>query len=270
MSLLRGDEKTAYARDVHPDWNFSIAGAAVAVVPAAPRFDAYSEYFDVAVPALATAGFLAATIPAIVLAQVRAVTATGRVLPAGPMDRAKGVMDALHDQRRSGPKYVELAVQPPLPDDGNRYISGLAVEVRPGSHNQTTYLLGQSLLANGSLIAGWNVERDAPNDIWADSREKERTAIARAAFARAVAANCPRDLPLVPRDAFLIVRHVPTRDEDNTWRTWLGALGGASWSRDAWGLNNPLASWRPRSMASLVEPALGSPVRYEVWLPDRA
>ena len=57
------------------------------VVPAAPRFDHYREYFDVAIPEIARAKLGAARTPCVVVARVSARPAPGYVLPSGPKDR---------------------------------------------------------------------------------------------------------------------------------------------------------------------------------------
>jgi hypothetical protein len=85
-----------------------------AVVPAAPVFERHLEYFEAAVPLLAAAD-LKLTSPLVIIARVTAPTALGRSRPAGPRDRVKALMDALHDQRRKPPFYRELNGVAPSP-----------------------------------------------------------------------------------------------------------------------------------------------------------
>ena len=70
----------------------------------------------------------------IVIARVTARLPGGMSRPGGPKDRAKGLMDALHDGRKQGPKYADLGVPAPLPDDDPRFVHGLGGEssLRPG------------------------------------------------------------------------------------------------------------------------------------------
>lgn len=246
-------------------WNFSLHTGDGIDIPAAPRFDKYEEFFTEAIPVIAVSD-LRVEPPVVVLAQVEDLPAPGRRLPAGPMDRAKALMDCLHDQRRKGPKYADLNVPPPLPDDDSRYVAGLAVEVRSATRKAVHLRLGQGLAVNGSLVYSRDVDVEAPNDVWADARGKQKISLARVEFAKAVATSFLQPPPLVPEPTSLVIRHPPTRDEDNTWRTWVGALGGAAWSHEAWGGKSPLKLWRPFSIASLVDHDLTCPVRYELWL----
>jgi hypothetical protein len=246
-------------------WNFSLHAGEGVDVPAAPRFDKYEEFFNEAIPQIAAAD-LRAEPPVLVLAQVEDLAAPGRQLVAGPMDRAKALMDCLHDQRRKGPKYADLNVPPPLPDDDSRYVAGLAVEVRSATRKQVHLRLGQGLEVKGSLVYSLDVDVEAPNDVWADARGKEKISLGRVEFAKAVANSFLQVPPFIPEPTSLVIRHPATRDEDNTWRTWVGALGGASWSHEAWGRQPPLKLWRPFSIASLVDRDLPCSVRYELWL----
>jgi hypothetical protein len=65
---------------------FDARDAVTAVVPAAPVFDRYQAYFDVAVPVLAAAE-LSPPRPTMIVARVTAPVALGRKLAAGPRPR---------------------------------------------------------------------------------------------------------------------------------------------------------------------------------------
>src|SRR5437879_3871714 len=93
------------------EWVFDTDGAWRATVDDVPRGDRAADWYDVAVPQIATAGKGRAATPCVVVARVnvaRAVAATGR---------AKRLLDALHDLRPTGRKYAEFRTAPPLQDD---------------------------------------------------------------------------------------------------------------------------------------------------------
>ena len=118
-------------------WRFWIVDPWTAAVPAAPSEDHRTVFFEAAVPVLAASGTPAAAGPLIIVGHI---STTGR-LPGGPAGRAKAFLDALHDDRHSGPKYGDLRLPAPLTDDTPRHVGGLALEVRPGPP-QTRYLIG--------------------------------------------------------------------------------------------------------------------------------
>jgi hypothetical protein len=190
----------------------------------------------------------------------------GRSAPGGPLGRAKGLLDALHDDRRSGPQYQDLPGRAPLVDDHPSHVRALAVEIAAGEP-QTEYLIGAELAIAGELIASVPVEAPAPNDIVGTPDEKAKIATGRAAFAAAVqrAFANPRSL-LHRRPAALVVRHRPQRDEDNTWATWIAAVCGPGRQGPThWAYGAPLAGWVPTAVASTADPTLETPVLYEVW-----
>ena len=234
-------------------------------VPCAPKFETYAQYFDEAVPLIAQSGIARPISPCVVVARVTSRVAAGRRTPAGPKDRAKGLMDALHDDRRKGPKYRDLGAVAPLPDDDPDHVVGLAVEVVGGSEDAVTYRLGASLEVAGELhCSPIDVAIAAPNDI----DESARLAAPRREFAEAVArAVATTGVSAVPpADGCLVIRHHPQRDEDNTWATWIaGLVGRSAWSRPAWPNGSPFQPWAPLAIASVAEPSLPCPVRYEIY-----
>jgi hypothetical protein len=246
-------------------WRFDAQEATTVRVPAAPTFERYQEYFEIAVPALASEA-LELPHPVMIVARVSAKPAPGRQLPAGPRDRAKALMDALHDQRRKPPFYRDLGRPAPLTDDKPHFVRGLAVEVRPSPVTSTEYRFGSELLAVGRVMTAADVDLLAPNDIWVSPSSRERIERAREAFAAALVSAWPRAAAVDLVDATaLVVRHQPDRDEDNTWSHWLGAVTGRpAWSQKYWGSAPPLAAWRPRAMASVSDPALPCATRIEV------
>jgi hypothetical protein len=151
------------------------------VVSAAPGEDHRTAFFEAAVPALAARGMPAAAGPLIVAGHI---TAGGR-RPGGPAGRGKAFLDALHEDRKCGPKYRDLGAPAPLPDDTPRHVGGLALEVRPGAP-ETRYLIGTRLRVAGQLLAEVPVRCAAPNDIAGTSGERARIAAARLAFGQAV------------------------------------------------------------------------------------
>lgn len=252
-----------------PTWLFDTPSPWTVKVPAAPRFEAYRQYFEVAVPTIAAASKGSTRTPCVVVARVTARPAPGRSVPGGPKDRAKGLMDALHDDRKQGPKYADLRAIAPLPDDDPMHVHGVAVEVRAGETDSVEYRLGDRLVVAGALLTAIEVRVPAPNDIWADAKERARIEAARVAYLRDLVERCDRRSAgaCVPKARSLIIRHRPQRDEDNTWATWVSALSGASpWSRAAWGpAASPFAGWAPMAVASVADASLECEVRYEVY-----
>jgi hypothetical protein len=248
-------------------WRFSIAGSASWEdhVEAASTEDRKHAYWESAVPHLARHQGSRPPQPCVVVCHVTA-PGRGSAPPAGPIGRAKGLLDALHDDRSSGPRYRDLGVTPPLADDTPAHVRGLAVEVRVGSPG-TNYVLGEDLTVEGTLLASVPVEAQAPNDIAGTPGEKPKIAAARVAFARAVSAAFALEPELRQHSpAALVVRHLPQRDEDNTWATWVAAVCGVrARDKEHWAAGAPLTGWAPRSIASLSDHSLASPVVYELW-----
>lgn len=247
-------------------WRFSIAGEAWrAAIPAVPTEETKRAFWQQAVPELALQKGPPPPQPSAVVCRVTART-VGRSAPGGPLGRAKGLLDALHDDRRSGPQYQDLPGRAPLVDDHPSHVRALAVEIAAGEP-QTEYLIGAELAIAGELIASVPVEAPAPNDIVGTPDEKAKIATGRAAFAAAVqrAFANPRSL-LHRRPAALVVRHRPQRDEDNTWATWIAAVCGPGRQGPThWAYGAPLAGWVPTAVASTADPTLETPVLYEVW-----
>jgi hypothetical protein len=247
-------------------WFFDTTSPWTAIVPAAPKFETYRQYFEIAVPEIARARKGPARTPCVVVARVTARPAQGRSTPGGPKDRAKGLMDALHDDRTNGPKYRDLGARAPLPDDHGESVHGLAVEVHAGMPDSVEYRLGRVLQIVGRLLMDpIDVCVPAPNDI----DESARLVTPRRAYVADLVARCDRRGAegCVQHARALVVRHRPQRDEDNTWATWISALtGGSAWSKEAWGSSpSPFSGWWPRAIASVADSSLPCEVRYEVY-----
>ncbi len=166
-------------------WRFSIAGEAWrAAIPAVPTEETKRAFWQQAVPELALQRGPPPPRPCAVVCRLSARTG-GRSAPGGPLGRAKGLLDALHDDRLSGPRYRDLPGRAPLVDDHPSHVRALAVEVAAGEPH-TEYLLGAELAIAGELIASVPVEAPAPNDIVGTPEEKAKIATGRAAFAAAV------------------------------------------------------------------------------------
>ncbi len=162
-------------------------------------------------PCAGCSGRATATGPLIVVGHI---SAPGRL--GGPASRAKAFLDALHDDRRSGPKYDGFRLLAPLPDDTPQHVRGLALEVRPGAP-QTRYLIGDHLRVAGQLPVTVPVHRAAPNDIAGMLGERARIATARQAFGDAArSAFAQHSLPDMAEISAVVVRHHAQRDEDNT------------------------------------------------------
>lgn len=141
---------------------FSIAGDYCwAVVDAVSTEDTKRDFWKAAVPQLGRA--IASPPPSPCIVVCRVAVPPGRV-PAGPGGRAKGLLDALHDDRKSGPWYRDLAHQGVPADDRPDHVRGLAVEVAVGA-TKTEYLLGSELAIRGERLASIPVDAAAPNDI---------------------------------------------------------------------------------------------------------
>ena len=82
----------------------------------------------------------------------------------------------------------------PLADDNPQHVSGLAIEVRPGSPS-TRYLIGARLHVAGQMLAEVPVECQAPNDIVGAPSERARIAGGRVAFGEAARAAFTRVRP---------------------------------------------------------------------------
>lgn len=246
-------------------WTFDTDSPWVAMVPAAPNFETCRQYFEVAVPAIAAQQLGRARTPAAVVARVTARPAPGRMLPGGPRDRAKGLMDALHDDRTNGPKYASLGATAPLPGDDPAHVRALAVEVRAGTTDAVEYRIGNQLLIAGELLHATDVCVPAPNDI----DDTARLVAQRKAFVEDLVRRCDHGeaKSCVGRARALVVRHRPQRDEDNTWATWISALtGGGAWSRALWpSPGSPFSGWSPMAVASIADANLPCQVRYEIY-----
>lgn len=244
-------------------WLFETDSSWSAEVPGRPRGDSTARWCQEAVPRLIASGKGRAPTPAVVVAHVEA---TG---PCAPKGRAKALLDALHDGRRSGPWYGALGAVAPLPGDEPRFVTGLAVEVRPaGAAERVRYGIGRELRVRGDAMAVVDVPIAAPNDIAGDPGESARIAIARRAFVEALAAAWGgRSIGLpASSEVGVVVRHRPGRDEDNTWDTWISAVAATSaWSRDAWRGDGPLSNMTICSIASVSDPGLACQVRYEIY-----
>lgn len=248
-------------------WLFSIVGETWrAAINAVATEDTKRAFWEAAVPKLvAVEGVAPPPQPTVVVCRVTAPTRWGNP-PGGPLGRAKPLLDALHDDRRSGPWYRDHPGRAPLMDDHPSHVCGLAVEVQAGDPH-TEYMLGGELHVAGELLASVPVGADAPNDIVGTPAEKARNAAGRIAFAAAVQEAFALHACLVDRSpAALLVRHRPKRDEDNTWATWISAACGARGQTTThWAHGAPLTGWAPTAVASIADDALETPVVYEIW-----
>ncbi|MGZ6565260.1 MAG: hypothetical protein ACXVH1_37995, partial [Solirubrobacteraceae bacterium] len=138
------------------------------------------------------------------------------------------------------------------------------VEVQAG-HPTTEYGIGRDLSVTGELVARVEVGAAAPNDIAGTRSEVPRIAAARRAFAEAVRHAFSSQFVSAELRA-LVIRHLPQRDEDNTWATWIAAVCGIqNGGVDHWSAPAPLTGWRPTAVASLADERLTTPVVYEPW-----
>lgn len=247
-------------------WQFSVSDSEpwTASVDAVPVELKESLFIETAVPRLAE---VAGEVPVAARVVVGHVTAPARNgLPGGPVGRAKGLLDALHDNRRHGPFYRDFGVSPPLINDDPEHVQVLAIEVIAG-HSVTQYAIGTELHINGQLVATVPVLFPAPNDIAGTPDEMVKIRAARVQYGKAVRDGfAQHTAPLTQHPAAVVVRHPPERDADNTWRTWISAIcapprtAAGHWAADA-----PLAGWRPTAVASMADVSIDSPVVYELW-----
>lgn len=248
------------------DWRFSISGEAWRrTIDAAPTEETKRAFWAEAVPRLAVTDRPLPPRPCVVVSRVNGLSRRGNP-PAGPLGRAKGLLDALHDDRKTGPWYRDMGGRGPLIDDHPLHVRGLAVEVRAGEP-RTDSLLGSNLQVAGELLASAPVSEQAPNDIAGTAGEKSKIAMGRAAFAAAVKRSLAPLKGLTDKTpAALVIRHRPQRDEDNTWATWIAAVCGARDQREThWAYGAPLAGWAPTAIASVADRELESPVVIELW-----
>lgn len=247
-------------------WKFSTSDTPWScAIDAAPTEDTKRHFWELAVPTLVANDTLPVLRPCVVVCHVRAPGHWGSP-PGGPLGRPKGLLDALHDDRKTGPWYCNLPGRAPLTDDHPAHVRGLAVEVLPGEA-RTECQFGTDDSVAGELLASVPVDAAAPNDIWGTASEKAKIAAGRLAFSAAVQQAFLGHPGLVSRSpAALVVRHQPQRDEDNTWATWIAAACGVrSRSAGHWSHEAPLVGWAPTAVASIADPSLETHVRYEVW-----
>ena len=243
------------------------------------------QFIGAAVPQLASGHATVSSAACVVVCHVTAPARNGR--PGGPVGRAKGLLDALHDNRPRGPFYRDLGVPPPLANDDPAHVSALAVEVDTG-HPRTEYMIGTELRADGHMLASMPVGLAAPNDIAGTPSESVRISEARRQYGAAVReAFAQHEASLTARPGAVIIRHWPQRDADNTWHTWITAICGAAGGRDVPVyagsfreiMTTPVASWTyqghelpylPNVMPPRAESALdaGEPVALSWTRPD--
>ncbi len=249
-------------------WTFDVEDLAWSItVPGAPTEDTKRRFWEGAVPLIAAAGLPAAPARCVVIARVTAAT-KGPIPPGGPRGRAKGLLDALHDDRGSGPKYSQMGVRPPLANDNPEDVGGLAVEVRAGTTACVEYRVGTGLQVAGQHRLSLDVNAAGPNDIAGTRQEKVGIAERCVQLAEAVhctwnrsaATICAREVKAI------VVHHHPARDEDNTWNTWTYALcGAARTGPEHWAAKTPLAGANALAFASIADRALKTPTRYSIY-----
>lgn len=244
-----------------PEWFFSAPDAWELEIDDAPNADEALPWFERAVPSIVARMTERPDRPP----QPCVVVAHTTVLTAGaPLGGAKPLLDCLHDYpRRRGPKYGDLGLVPPLGGDEPDFVSGLAVEVRRGSHPHTHWLFGDRLTLAGPLVRDpVDVQTPVPNWAGADERELASQRALQTAYDDAVRVSRSASGNLAePSDAMaLVIRHRRQRDEDNSWPGWLGGLRRALASSDPrW------SRWQPTAIASVVDNTLPCPVRYEFY-----
>ena len=136
--------------------------------------------------------------------------------PVGPVGRAEGLLDAVHDNRHRGPFYRELGVPPPPANDDPSHVSALTVEVDTG-HPRTEYMIGTELRSDGHMLISVPVRLAAPNDIAGTPVENLRISEARRQYGAAVReAFAPHEAFSRSTSGRRGIRHWPQRDADNT------------------------------------------------------
>lgn len=263
--------RTALAESNREDgeWCFDCPDPWVAQVGAAPKFETYASYFAAAVPDVIDTCSGRPLTPCFVVARVVDLASSGRRV-GGPKDRAKGLLDALHDQRQTGPFYRDFGVEAPLPDDHPPVVAGLAVEVRAGDEPAVEYRIGSRLTLAWNVVGTIDVDAsfgEAPNDIRESStrltEERER-------FAEGVVRGWNRASgDIDPSEVRgVLIRHLPfasPRDEDNTWATWLGSLRGTSAAaKRVWGAASPLGAAEITAVGSVADGSLPCVTRFEL------
>jgi hypothetical protein len=247
-------------------WRFTVADTDpwVRSVDFVPVELSERQFIGAAVPQLASGHAAASFAACVVVCHVTAPARNGR--PGGPVGRAKGLLDALHDNRPRGPFYRDLGVPPPLANDDPAHVSALAVEVDTG-HPRTEYMIGTELRADGHMLTSVPVGLAAPNDIAGTPSESVRISEARRQYgAAAREAFAQHEASLTARPGAVIIRHWPQRDADNTWHTWITAICGAARAdQDHWAVGAPLTGWRPTAVASVSDASITTPVLYELW-----
>lgn len=103
------------------------------VVPSLPTEDRKREFFAEAVRAAADSEVGPRSARAVVVAEVRVAEGSYPRPIGGPRGRAKTILDALHNDRWTGPYHHNA----PLPDDSWPHVAGLAIGVRPGLRDET-------------------------------------------------------------------------------------------------------------------------------------
>ncbi len=178
------------------------------------------------------------------------------MVPTGPLGRAKGLLDALHGDRSSGPRYRDFGYRRPSTTTRRHRFAAL----------RSRFATGHPDLITCSARNSRSKLRCSPWSQSSRSTQRHRRHSCRAredrhgacAFARAVHAAfaCESNL-LQCSPAALVVRHLPQRDEDNAWSTWVAAVCGVRFARpEHWAAGAPLEGWVPASIASLSDDSL--------------
>jgi hypothetical protein len=195
---------------------------------------------------------------------------TSRVPRSITPELAKRLLDTLHDCKHLSPHYRDRGLVPVLVDDDQRFVTGLAVELRVGEVERVDFILAAGLNARADPLGSADAMVAAPNDISSGGAEEIRRQTARGKYVASLRDSWPQSrLPAqVAKCTHLVVRHGPQRDEDNTWATWIGALRrSVAWSRLAWlPAVPPLATeWRATGIASICDRTLSGGVRYDFY-----
>jgi hypothetical protein len=234
-------------------WRFAAEGDRWdAVVPSAPTENSKRAFWQAAVPALAAHRRPRLRKPCIVVCRVSAPDVSGNA-SGGPLGRAKGLLDALHDDRKSGPWYRDRAAAAPLADDHPQHVRGLAVEVR-ADKPRTECQLGSAPDIQGDLLAAAPIELQHRMTSRGRSRSKrgspspEQSSLQR--FERRSQFTAALPLTSLRRSSCGTGR---SENEDNTWATWIaGRPLGAGGSRSAAGSLPRSQAWPTRSSLSAV------------------